>query len=203
MPAADPAVMKIVNPATGAMIADIPEDGAFAVRKKYERARAAQPAWAATPIKKRVDAIRRFRDCVTARHETLARTLTAEVGKPIAQSRNELKGLLPRIDFFLEQAAQVLRPERVMKDAAMEVQLYHLRDNPREGTNLFAYVPRERILVQADLYDSTWQFHHWGENVITNIEQIRKLKVDRQVPVHGAIEPYAVMVKKIRSAPKG
>jgi len=88
-----------------------------------------------------------------------------------------------------------------LKDKSMEVQLFHLKDNPREGTNLFAYVPRDRMLVQADLYDSTWQFHHWGENVITNIEQIRKLKVEKQVPVHGAIEPYAVMVKKIRAAP--
>jgi hypothetical protein len=88
-----------------------------------------------------------------------------------------------------------------LKDKSMEVQLYHLKDNPREGTNLFAYVPKEKLLVQADLYDSTWQFHHWGENVITNIERIRKLKVDRQIPVHGAIEPYAVMVKKMRAAP--
>ena len=91
----------------------------------------------------------------------------------------------------------------VLKDKAMEVDLYHLKDNPREGTNLFAYVPKDRILVQADLYDSTWQFHHWGENVITNIEQIRKLKVDRQVPVHGEIQTYAEMVKTIRDAPKG
>ena len=89
-----------------------------------------------------------------------------------------------------------------LKDKSMEVQLYHLKDNPREGTNLFAYVPKDKILVQADLYDSTWQFHHWGENVITNIEQIRKLKVDKQVPVHGAIQSYAEMVKTIRSAPK-
>jgi hypothetical protein len=86
-----------------------------------------------------------------------------------------------------------------MKDAAMEVQLYHLRDNPREGTNLFAYVPRDRILVQADLYDSTWQFHHWGENVITNIEKIRKLRVDKQLPIHGSIQSYRDMVKTIRS----
>ncbi len=90
-----------------------------------------------------------------------------------------------------------------LKDKAMEVQLYHLKDNPREGTNLFAYVPRDRMLVQADLYDSTWTYHSWGENVITNIEQTRKLKVDKMVPVHGAIQPYAVMVKTIRSAPKG
>jgi len=88
-----------------------------------------------------------------------------------------------------------------MKDNSMEVQLYHLRDNPREGTNLFAYVPRDRILVQADLYDSTWMYHYWGENVITNIEKIRKLKVDKQVPIHGAIQSYRDMVKTIRSKP--
>ncbi len=92
--------------------------------------------------------------------------------------------------------------QMTMKDAAMEVQLYHLRDNPREGTNLFAYVPRDRILVQADLYDSTWQFHHWGENVITNIEKIRKLRVDKQLPIHGSIQSYREMVKTIRAAAK-
>ena len=57
--------------------------------------------------------------------------------------------------------------------------------------------------MQADLYDSTWTYHYWGENVIDNIEKIRKLKVDKQVPVHGAIQSYADMVKTIRSAPKG
>jgi hypothetical protein len=88
----------------------------------------------------------------------------------------------------------------VLQDAAMEVQLYHLLDNPREGTNLFAYVPRERMLVQADLYDSTWLRHSWGENVLTNIER-RKLAVDRDVPVHGAIEPFAQMVATIKAKP--
>jgi hypothetical protein len=89
-----------------------------------------------------------------------------------------------------------------MKDGTMEVQLYHLRDNPREGTNLFAYVPRDHILVQADLYDSTWTYHFWGENVIANIEKMRKLRVDKQVPIHGSIQSYRDMVKTIRAAPK-
>jgi acyl-CoA reductase-like NAD-dependent aldehyde dehydrogenase len=108
--------MKIVNPATGALITDLPEDGAFAVRKKYERARAALTSWAATPIRKRVDAIRSFRQCVVDRHETLARTLTQEVGKPIKQSRNELNGLLKRLEFFIAEAARVLREEKVYAD---------------------------------------------------------------------------------------
>jgi hypothetical protein len=87
-----------------------------------------------------------------------------------------------------------------LKDTSMEVQLYHLLDNPREGTNLFAYVPRDRILVQADLYDAAWQQHLWGENALKNIES-RKLQVDRSVPVHGVIEPFAQMVQTIRAKP--
>ena len=57
--------MKILNPATQAMIAEVSEDGATSVRAKYARARAAQPAWAALPIKRRLDAIRVFRKRIT------------------------------------------------------------------------------------------------------------------------------------------
>jgi metallo-beta-lactamase superfamily protein len=95
---------------------------------------------------------------------------------------------------------QFVDDQLTLKDTSMEVQLYHLLDNPREGTNLFAYVPRDRMLVQADLYDATWNQHPWGENVLANVER-RKLKVDRDVPVHGVIEPYAQMVKTIKSKP--
>lgn len=87
-----------------------------------------------------------------------------------------------------------------LRDRSMEVQLYHLLDNPREGTNIYAYVPRDRILVQADLYDATWLRHSWGENVLQNLER-RGLKVDRSVPVHGVIEPFAEMVKNIKAKP--
>ncbi len=105
--------MKIFNPASGALLADLPADGALAVRRKYDRARAAQPGWAATPIGKRVAAIRAFRDRLAAKHEMLARTLTQEVGKPIRQSRNELNGLAKRLDFFTAEVARVLREEKV------------------------------------------------------------------------------------------
>jgi hypothetical protein len=90
--------------------------------------------------------------------------------------------------------------QMTLKDKSMEVQLYHLLDNTREGTNLYAYVPRDRILVQADLYDAGWNQHLWGQNVLTNLEQ-RKLKIDRDVPVHGVIEPFDQMVKTIKAKP--
>jgi len=141
--------MKILNPATGVAIADIPEDSPAAVRRKYERARAAQPAWAATPVRKRIAALRAFRDCIVARRETLARTLTSEVGKPIVQSRNELNGLLKRLDFFLAEAARVLREEKVYSD-------------PKE--NLEERISHEPLGVIANI--SAWNYPYFvGSNV--------------------------------------
>jgi acyl-CoA reductase-like NAD-dependent aldehyde dehydrogenase len=97
-------ILKIHNPATGALIAEVPQADAAVVAERAAAARAAQPAWAALPLAQRMEVIRRFRGALAAEVETLAATLTAEVGKPIRQSRNEINGLLPRIDFFLAQA---------------------------------------------------------------------------------------------------
>jgi acyl-CoA reductase-like NAD-dependent aldehyde dehydrogenase len=119
--------LKVVNPATGEVAASLPADDAKSVKAKYERARTAQPKWAGTPIKKRLAAIARFRELVDAQAEQLAAVLTTEVGKPIAQSRNELKGLLPRIDFFLDETERTLKPEKVSLDVAgsMEEKISH------------------------------------------------------------------------------
>jgi flavorubredoxin len=99
-----------------------------------------------------------------------------------------------------EAKFQFVDDQLTLKDNSMEVRLYHLLDNPREGTNLYAYVPRDHMLVQADLYDATGLRHSWGENVLQNLER-RGLKVERSVPVHGVIEPFAQMVKNIKSKP--
>jgi acyl-CoA reductase-like NAD-dependent aldehyde dehydrogenase len=95
------------------------------VRAKYMQARAAQPGWARTPLKKRLAAITKFRERVVAESEKLAQVLTTEVGKPISQARNELKGVLPRIDFFLAETAKTLRPEKISADAGMEERITH------------------------------------------------------------------------------
>jgi len=119
--------MKIINPASGATLVEIVADNAKAVRAKYERARAAQPKWVATPIKKRLAAIRKFRELLIERQPELARTLTQEVGKPIRQSRNELNGLTGRIDFFLAETERALRDEKVFADpdGKMEERIGH------------------------------------------------------------------------------
>jgi acyl-CoA reductase-like NAD-dependent aldehyde dehydrogenase len=112
--------LKVHNPATGQVAATLPADDAKSVRAKYERARAAQPGWAKVRLKQRLAAMQRFRELVANEAELLARVLTTEVGKPISQSRSELKGVLPRLDFFLEQTAHALRTRKVHADDAME-----------------------------------------------------------------------------------
>lgn len=114
--------MKIINPATEEIIREIEEDGAKSIAEKFQRAKASQRSWAAMPLSDRLDAIRRFRALIVEQTEKLAAITTSEVGKPISQSRNELKGLLGRIDFFLENTARVLTDEVVLRDNAQKLE---------------------------------------------------------------------------------
>ncbi len=118
--------LTIHNPATGERIAELAADNAASVAAKAAAARAAQPAWARVPINDKLAMMQRFRAALVAELETLARTLTLELGKPISQSRNELNGLLPRLDFFLEQAEGAVRDEHVFDGGGMHEQISHV-----------------------------------------------------------------------------
>ena len=143
------ATLPIVNPATGSIILRLAADGPREVAERYASARAAQPAWAATPIRKRIAAIQKFREQVVARADTLAHTLTQEVGKPIRQSRNELKGLLARLDFFIAESAKALREQKVFADAEQ---------------NLDERITHEPLGVVANI--SAWNYPYFvGSNV--------------------------------------
>ena len=111
-------MLKIHNPATGALLAEVPAATPQIVAQRTADARAAQPAWAARPLRERMEIIQRFRVALAAEVEALAATLTAEVGKPIRQARNEVNGLLPRIDFFLAQAEASIGTQEVHDDGS-------------------------------------------------------------------------------------
>ena len=118
--------LSIHNPATGDHVASLPADDAASVASKAARARAAQPRWAATPLAERQACIERFRAGVVRDLESLATTMTRETGKPIRMSRNELNGLLPRIDFFLAQTKSATRTETVHDEGGMREQIEHV-----------------------------------------------------------------------------
>ena len=112
--------LRIVNPATGAVLREMAEDGKEAVARAFEKAKKAQPAWAETPLDERKAALGRFAATVRARQEALAATLTAEMGKPITQSRNELTALQGRLAFFLENVERAMADEVVHREGRWE-----------------------------------------------------------------------------------
>jgi acyl-CoA reductase-like NAD-dependent aldehyde dehydrogenase len=109
--------MKLINPATGDVLRNLDEDNAESIAKKCRRARAAQPAWAADYDRRR-SALERFGALLAERREHLARTLTAEVGKPISQSINELSALQARLDFFVSHTPAEISDEIVLRAEA-------------------------------------------------------------------------------------
>jgi acyl-CoA reductase-like NAD-dependent aldehyde dehydrogenase len=118
--------LAIHNPATGERIAEVAADDAASVAAKAARARAAQPAWAAMPLEERKACIERFRGGVVRDLESLAATMTRETGKPIKMSRNELNGLLGRLDFFVGIVEPVTASETVYDEGGMTERIQHV-----------------------------------------------------------------------------
>jgi len=115
-------MLQVINPATGSLLKEIPTDDSHSIQKKFCSAKKAQSDWNITPLEERLVILRRFRDLLQAKTQDLATILSSEVGKPIYQSRNELKGVIPRIDFFLEHTPKVMKNETVFKDPAQNLE---------------------------------------------------------------------------------
>ena len=118
-------MLTVLNPANGRVIAELPDDTAESVSAACARARAAQPRWAAQPLPGRIEVIRRFRAELVREIERLAAVLTSEVGKPIRQSRNEINGVLGRIDFFISESERTLAPREVFEQDGLRELITH------------------------------------------------------------------------------
>jgi glyoxylase-like metal-dependent hydrolase (beta-lactamase superfamily II) len=77
-----------------------------------------------------------------------------------------------------------------LRDGAMEIDIYRVVANSHMADALMVHVPRERLLVQGDLFDASWQLYWWGSSYMDNV-QFRKIQVERDVPVHGQVLPIA------------
>lgn len=117
--------LAIHNPANGEAIATLPADDAASVAGKARAAREAQAVWALRSLEQRKRCIEGFRAGVVRDLEQLARVMTQETGKPIRMSRNELNGLLPRIDFFLAEVDTAIAAETVYDEGGMREQIQH------------------------------------------------------------------------------
>ena len=106
--------VRVTNPATGELLREFecatPADVAEAVK----RARAAQPAWAETPLKKRLEVVRKFQRLLSERKQQIARVITSESGKPYVEALvTEILVALDTARFLIDQSYEFLRDQTV------------------------------------------------------------------------------------------
>ena len=110
--------LTIINPASEEVITEIAEDTQISIKEKFNLLQAGQQNWASTALTKRLECIERFYDLLDTEKEELAKSLTSEMGKPLQQSHNELKGARNRIKFFIDNSAKWLADEWINTDGA-------------------------------------------------------------------------------------
>jgi succinate-semialdehyde dehydrogenase / glutarate-semialdehyde dehydrogenase len=97
----------VLNPATGAKLGTIPNMGAGETRRAIEAAAAALPAWAKKTAQERALILRRWYDLMLANQDDLARIMTAEQGKPLAEARSEIAYAASFIEWFGEEGKRL------------------------------------------------------------------------------------------------
>jgi succinate-semialdehyde dehydrogenase/glutarate-semialdehyde dehydrogenase len=97
----------VTNPATGAVVADVPRMGAAETRRAIEAAQRALPGWRSMLAKERAAILRRWADLMMAHQEDLSVLLTTEQGKPLAESRVEVAYAASFLEWFGEEAKRV------------------------------------------------------------------------------------------------
>jgi len=97
----------VTNPATGETLAEVPDLDAEEAREAVSAASAAWPAWKRRTAKERATLLRAWFDAIMANQEALARLMTLEQGKPLAESRGEVAYGASFVEYYAEEAKRV------------------------------------------------------------------------------------------------
>ncbi|TLY79103.1 MAG: NAD-dependent succinate-semialdehyde dehydrogenase [Gammaproteobacteria bacterium] len=101
------ATVEVMNPATREPLGTVPDMGAAETRRAIAAAGNALPAWAAKTAKERALILRRWHDLMMANREDLATLMTAEQGKPLAESKGEIAYAASFIEWFAEEGKRL------------------------------------------------------------------------------------------------
>lgn len=99
--------LPVTNPATGAPVGEVPDLSVEQVRGAINAAHEAFPAWAAKSAKERAAVLKHWYDLIMANQEELAQIMTAEQGKPLAESRGEVAYGASFIEWFAEEGKRI------------------------------------------------------------------------------------------------
>lgn len=100
--------MNVINPATEAIITTLTEDTQQTLETKFKNLKQGQALWSQQPLATRIAVLKRFSELLKENLEANATILTSEVGKPLQQAQNEIKGACNRIKWITENAEKYL-----------------------------------------------------------------------------------------------
>jgi succinate-semialdehyde dehydrogenase / glutarate-semialdehyde dehydrogenase len=120
--------LGVLDPASGAEVGDVAVAGAVEVRSAVEAAARAFPGWSARSADERAAPLRRAYELVLDRADELARALTLEGGKPLAEARGEV---LWGAEFLLWYAEEIRRPWGEILASNRPGQRLYVRHRPR------------------------------------------------------------------------
>ncbi len=117
--------MFILNPATEEVIREVNEDDFESLSEKFQLLRSAHESWQQVTLIKRIEILQQFSTLLAENQEQLAGILTSEVGKPLQQSRNEIRGARSRIEWITGHAADYLSEEVMTKMNGLEEKIVY------------------------------------------------------------------------------
>src|SRR5881275_2042286 len=103
----DRATVAVKDPASGETLGTVPKMGADETRRAIEAADKALPAWRGKTAKERAQILRRWYDLMMANQDDLAAIMTAEQGKPLAESKGEIAYAGSFIEWFGEEGKRI------------------------------------------------------------------------------------------------
>jgi acyl-CoA reductase-like NAD-dependent aldehyde dehydrogenase len=113
-PPPSPESFVVNNPATGEVIRELPNHSRAFVLREMETVRRASTAWAALPIHERCKRILKARDVIHRRMDEIAKIVSSENGKVLAEAYlHDVGPTLSVMNFFGANAERILAPERI------------------------------------------------------------------------------------------
>lgn len=97
----------VQNPASGDLIARVPQFGAQEAMQAVEAASAAFKPWSRRTAKDRANILRKWFELILANKDDLALLMTSEQGKPLAESRGEIEYAASFVEFYAEEARRI------------------------------------------------------------------------------------------------
>ncbi|PTX62553.1 succinate semialdehyde dehydrogenase [Melghirimyces profundicolus] len=106
-PAENGETYEVLNPATGKVVGQSADGSEADVKKAVEAAHRAFPEWSGKTARERADILRRAYDQIVSHKEELAKIMTLEQGKPLAESRGEVQYAADFVEWSGEEAKRI------------------------------------------------------------------------------------------------